>query len=159
MRGVARLFLIWLLAAVVPLKGVAAVTTLGCGPGHHGAKASAVSTDSAQPVGHHDGDRDMVSGRGDSSQEVVEAEKRPPDVPTQDDAPKQSAVDASKSFGKAAKLKCSGCAPCCAAAAPAFEPARVPRAELGSCSMSFEDTRFVGVVVDIPHRPPRLILA
>ncbi|MBL8346327.1 MAG: hypothetical protein JNN03_12855 [Rubrivivax sp.] len=101
----------------------------------------------------------MVSGHGGSSQGVTKADQGSADVPMQDDAPKQSAVDSSKSFGKAAKLKCSGCAPCCAVAAPAFEPARVPRAELRSCGLSFEDTRFVGVVVDVPHRPPRLILA
>lgn len=101
----------------------------------------------------------MVSGDGGSSQGVVLADQSSADVPTPDDAPKQSAVDSSKSFGKAATLKCSGCAPCCAAAAPAFEPARVLRAELSSCSVSFEDMHFVGAVVDVPHRPPRLILA
>lgn len=152
MRGVVRLFLIWFMAAVIPLKGVAAVTTLGCGPGHHGA-TTAISIDPSRPVAHHSVDQAMENTHGGSSQGASMAD------PRSDDAPKQSAVDPSKSFGKATKLKCSGCAPCCAAAAPAFEPARVPRAEIGSCSLSFEDTRFVGVVVDVPHRPPRLMLA
>ena len=34
MSGVIRLLLIWFIAAAVPLKGLAAVTMNGCGPGH-----------------------------------------------------------------------------------------------------------------------------
>lgn len=153
MRGVLRLFLIWFMAMVIPLKGVAAVTTIGCGPGHHGATAAAKPGSSSRSVAHHGADRAVKQGHDGGSLGASLAD------PPSGDAPKQSAIDQSKSFSKVIKLKCSGCAPCCAAAAPAFEPARVPQAHLGSCGLSFEDTRFVGVDVDVPHRPPRLILA
>ncbi|MCW5631950.1 MAG: hypothetical protein KIT17_01305 [Rubrivivax sp.] len=135
------------------------MSALGCGPGHHGVEASAASPGLPQTVAHHAADPAVAASQDGSSQVVVIADPPSADVQTQGGAPKPSTDDLSKSLGKAGKLKCNACAPCCAAAAPAFDPAPAPRAELGSCIAALEDACFVGVILDVPHQPPRLILA
>jgi hypothetical protein len=145
-----RLTLIWLIAATVPLKGLAAVSMIGCAPVHH-----AIAGTVAGMVGHaHDHARDHDHAQA-NAHEVGHA----PQVPYASTEPgagiESAAADAAPSAGDLLTAKCSGCSPCCAAAAPAAEPPTVLPTQPAACGVPFVGAQHAGVVTDVPHRPPR----
>ncbi len=146
MSGVVRLLLIWFIAAAVPLKGLAAVTMGGCGPGHHSPSQPGVVVQHATHVDAHDGREDLRFDDSVSATETVN------DV-------LQTASDPTTGHSAQLKMKCSSCAPCCSVAAPALERMSISHAESASTAVAFLEIRFPAVFADVPHRPPRLILA
>lgn len=169
-----RVLLIWLIAAVVPLKGLAAASLIACGPGHAGAVH-------ADPAMHGVGSGHAAinaqvgdAGHADSAGHAAHAHAHVLDhgvvpqaqgaagVPATLDALAATDADASAQDGTASPglaTKCSSCAPCCAAAAPAPRSLALPSVAPAADMVVVSDARYVGIVCDIPHRPPRLILA
>lgn len=133
-----RLILIWLIAITVPLKGLAAVSMVGCGPVHEA--AAGVAAGMAGHVHHN--------VHADGAEPVAESAE-----PGAGIEPAQ--VDMSKAVGHLLKMKCSSCSPCCGAAAPAADPATTLPMQPESPGVPFVDAPYAGVVTDVPHRPPR----
>lgn len=146
MSGVVRLLLIWFIAAAVPLKGLAAVTMGGCGPGHHSPRASVEVVPHEAHADSREVRQDIRSGESGSEAEAVD------EVP-------QTVSESSTGQSPQLKMKCSSCAPCCSVAAPALERVGVSQAESASTAVTFLEIRFPAVFADVPHRPPRLTLA
>jgi hypothetical protein len=149
MSGVVRLLLIWFIAAAVPLKGLAAVTMGGCGPGHHSPRASAEVVPHEAHADSREVREDIRSGESGESGSEVEAVNEVP----------QTASESSTGQSPQLKMKCSSCAPCCSVAAPALERVGISHAESASTAVAFLEIRFPAVFADVPHRPPRLTLA
>lgn len=147
MRSLARLLLIWSLAVVVPLKGLAAVTMIGCGPGHH----AAVQPSAAHASGEHAASHEAAGEPGANSAVVDMADAAAPE----DDDTRVGGLGLLQPL----KMKCGNCAPCCGAAAPASEFLAPARAELAADAVAFVVVRYPGIVPDVPHGPPRLIFA
>lgn len=146
MSGVVRLLLIWFIAAAVPLKGLAAVTMGGCGPGHHSPGASVEAVLHESHADFHDVREDVRSGESGSAAEAGNEVL-------------QTASESSTGQSPQLKMKCSSCAPCCSVAAPALERVGMSQAESASTAVAFLEIRFPAVFADVPHRPPRLTLA
>lgn len=149
MLNAAKLLLVWIMAVALPLKGLAAVTMAGCGPGHSGpatTSTQAQHSESASPKSSHHGT--IETSVAPAAPDVVDS------TANADDA----SPDASKGSAAAVKMKCSGCSPCCAAAAPAPEQQTGPP-DLQASRFTFSSAGYVGVVTDVPHRPPRTVLA
>jgi hypothetical protein len=149
MSRLVRLLLICIIAAAIPLKGLAAVTMISCGPGHQrqvAASAPAHHGESASTKASHHGAAETraTAGSLDASQLVDNEDETSP--------------AAAKGSASALKMKCSSCSPCCAAAAPAPEQ-QTHSPDLQASRFTFNDTGYVGVVTDVPHRPPRTVLA
>lgn len=142
MSGVVRLFLIWFIAAAVPLKGLAAVAMGGCGPGHHSSRGAAEIVQLETHGDLHEVREDVRSGDAGTGGQGVET------VP-----------DSSTGHSAQLKMKCSSCAPCCSVAAPALEQASISQAQSASTAVAFLEIRFPTVFADVPHRPPRPTLA
>jgi hypothetical protein len=142
MSGVVRLLLIWFIAAAVPLKGLAAVTMGGCGPGHHSPREAAATVAHATHGDVHEVRHELGSGNVGAGNQGVE-----------------TGLDSSSGHSAQLKMKCSSCAPCCSVAAPAFARTTMVQAESASSAVAFLEIRFPAVFADVPHRPPRLILA
>jgi hypothetical protein len=149
MSGVVRLLLIWFIAAAVPLKGLAAVTMGGCGPGHHSPRASAEVVPHEAHAGSREVREDIRSGESGESGSAAEAVNEVP----------QTAPESSTGQSPQLKMKCSSCAPCCSVAAPALERVGISHAGSASTAVAFLEIRFPAVFADVPHRPPRLTLA
>lgn len=146
MSGVVRLLLIWFIAAAVPLKGLAAVTMGGCGPGH---QAPSQSDEVVQHATHVDSPDAREELRFDDSVSATEAVNEA----------LQTASGPSTGHSPQLKMKCSSCAPCCSVAAPALERVSISHTESASTAVAFLEIRFPTVFADVPHRPPRLTLA
>jgi hypothetical protein len=149
MSRLVRLLLTCIMAVAIPLKGVAAVTMLGCGPGHSRQAAASMQA-------HHSGSASLKSshhGMADTS--VAPAAL---DAGEAADIADGASPESSKDSAAAVKMKCGGCSPCCAAAAPAPEQQTGPPDPQAS-RFTFSSRGYVGVVTDVPHRPPRTFLA
>ena len=103
MHVVCRWLLISFLIMALPLKGLAAVGYLGCGPLHAPSTAMA----HAHPSGQ-DGAHDHGGSQGEASAQAAEPKA---DTGT-------SSEQMSEQMPIKAALKCTQCAPCCGAAAP-----------------------------------------
>lgn len=134
MSATVRVLLIWLVVAALPFKAVAAVAMIACGPGHQAITAHAAQADPTAHAahgahhGHHAADSDSAGDRG---------------------------APASDGTAHGAKLKCSSCAPCCGATAPASDGVRLPVRPPATGLAATERPPRAGVVEDVPHRPPR----
>ena len=142
MSGVVRLLLIWFIAAAVPLKGLAAVIMGGCGSGHYSSREAVATVAHATHGDFHEVRHGLGSGNVGPGNQDVEA-----------------GLDPSTGHSAQLKMKCSSCAPCCSAAAPALERVSISHADSTSTAVAFLEIRFPAVFADVPHRPPRLILA
>jgi hypothetical protein len=148
MSRLVRLLLICIIAAAIPLKGLAAVTMISCGPGHQ--RQVAAST----PAHHGEAPSTMASHHGAAETATPGSLEASESVDNED----ETSAAASKGSASALKMKCSSCSPCCAAAAPAPEQ-QTHSPDPQASRFSFNDTGYVGVVTDVPHRPPRTVLA
>jgi hypothetical protein len=149
MSRLVRLLLICIIAAAIPLKGLAAVTMLGCGPGHSRQAAASMQA-------HHSGSASLKSSHhGVADTSVASAAL---DAGEAADIADGASPESSKDSAAAVKMKCGGCSPCCAAAAPAPEQQTGPP-DLQASRFTFSSAGYVGVVTDVPHRPPRTFLA
>lgn len=159
-RRTLRLLLICVLSLALPFKALAGVAMIGCGPTHHAsmllmaAAKPAVHSDAAAAHGAHAMHAEHTMAPGDPT---ADAAANIDGAASADGA--KPAVDHGANAAKAAKVKCSSCAPCCAAAAPAPDAHRWPTAEPSHREAAFLGDRYSGVVTDVPHEPPRLILA
>lgn len=162
-----RLFVICLLVAAVPLKGIAGLSMIGCGPGHHATKmetrhAEQASVAAFNPSGH---ELHVAHGAGAPVSATPAGSAATPgngvafaangtDGTSAPDLPGQ-AGDA-----KAAKAaKCSSCAPCCAAAAPGGEPPRMAEPAPADSRPFARVSDVPSGAAEAPLRPPRLSLA
>lgn len=155
MPRAARVLLIWLVAALVPLKGLAAATLLGCGPGHAAGWTERGAVD--MHAGHAGAADQTAHAHGHA---VAQDAQGAADV----QEPAAGAGDAAAKKGNSSlphglAIKCSSCAPCCAAAAPAPRTLEVSAVAPVTDLVVFRVGRYVGIVPDVPHRPPRPILA
>ncbi len=142
------MLLICLLVIALPLKAVAAVTMVGCGPVHHAAGKS-VKVQAAAVAHDHGSHASGSEHHGSSGDHAAESGGKP-----------DGAADSGKHHGaKMANAKCSSCAPCCAAAAPAPELHRFAGIEPAADELPFAATSYRGVIDDVPHKPPRPFLA
>lgn len=141
-----RMLLIWLLIASMPLKALAGIGMASCGPGHH-QLASSMPLDLGQAhvnlAGPLDAPAVQLHDLSHGSHGGASASAGTTDA--------INAVD-----DVATELKCSGCSPCCAAAAPppiagALHGYCAPDEALDARSVSSRD----GVVPAVPHKPPR----
>lgn len=131
MRSPLHWLLALLLCLALPLKGLAAAGPLPCGPGH-GEPASAVAlVQDTDGTSAHAGHHGMGHD-GDAA-----------------------GADGSASV----KLKCSSCAPCCAAALPAAEVALPQRSEPARVWVGLAPAGLDGLSLDRLDRPPRIHLA
>lgn len=144
-----RITLMWLIALAVPVQGSAAVTMLGCDPGHHGSTGSsrmAMAAEPTQDAGHHS--HEAVA-------EGVESRDHDGGVPHDRSHPLKTHGTAQK----VAKGNCTPCASCCVVAAlPTtviqFEP--VPLVDVFVLSVQSGVSSFLA---DGLERPPRSFLA
>jgi hypothetical protein len=174
MSRATRLLLACVLALALPLKGVAAVLMLSCGTAGPGAEPRGLS---AQAHSHH------AAGRGQAGEAAQahaatawHAAAAASGEPTRAQAANahhahhadhtihaqgHGGVDDERAAVslELPGAKCSGCAPCCAAAAPAPATVGLPRIAPAAPPAAFDHARYAGIVADVPHRPPRLILA
>lgn len=143
----------WLLAAAIPVQGMAAVTMFACGPGHHRmaqdhehamASGAAHQHPAAGTDGHHhDAVASASAGLSNAAHAGVDGH----------------ATSADSRLHKVGKVTCSACASCCTAAAmpasiltfDASVPADLPVPHLYSTVPVF--------LTDGPERPPRFLLA
>jgi hypothetical protein len=124
-----RLLLIGLLIVALPFKAMAGVFMLGCSPAHHAHMMNAA----AVAAGSQD-----AAGMGEH--------------PAGSDGVSESHQNT------ASAGKCSSCTLCCMAAAPAPElQAHIAHRAADDGWVDVPD-RYVGVIGDVPHGPPRLIL-
>ena len=135
MSGVVRLLLIWFIAAAVPLKGLAAVTMVGCGPGHHSPRASVDALPHETHAASHEVREAVGSGVSGSAVEAVD------EVPP-------AASELSTGQSTQLKMKCSSCAPCCSVVAPALERVGISTTASASTAVVFLETRFPAVFVN-----------
>jgi len=150
MSRLVRFLLICIMAAAIPLKGVAAVTMIGCGPGHQRQAAASMQAHHSASVSQ------KVSDHRTAESSVTPAAL---DADESTGIADGALADSSKEGSAAAvKMKCSSCSPCCAAAAPAPDE-QTGSPDLQASRFSFSSAGYVGVVTDVPHRPPRTLLA
>lgn len=157
-RRILRLSLICLLLLALPFKALAGLAMVGCGPAHHAQMARAavvnviVDTEAggahSMPAGHADAHSGHSPGAAaDAPADGGDTAAADPSTPAADHG------------AQVAKVKCSNCAPCCAPAAPAPDSDRWSAAEPSSRAAAVSANHYSGVVTDVPHEPPRLILA
>jgi hypothetical protein len=146
MLGALRLILICLMAAAVPLQGLAAARRIGCGPGH---QAPALAAE----VRVHAGDAEA----GDEHAHGAEAAQAQQAGDYASDAGRSAKT--SERDARAAPASCSSCAPCCAAAAPGSQFPVVPEIHPSSAAPAHAVGQGTGVAAGLPFKPPRQFLA
>jgi hypothetical protein len=142
MSRVLRLVLIGLMVLAVPFKGVAATAMLSCGDAHHGVATTAAAHGPHAATAHEE--------RGAAHTHEHDASVAAPHAP-------DAGNNDSNSAG-AHILKCSACAPCCAAAAPGSEAIVLAEPDVVASVGQGVEAWCSGVTSDLPDRPPRLIL-
>ena len=142
MTRLLKKYLLWLLIAVLPLQGFAAVVQRSCSSGHMVAASTVLET--AEP-GQYAHDMDTVS----ASEHAV----------SEHDGCAEDTADSSKEPSGSHAYKhgtCSACASCCvgAAAPPVFSsfslPSKIPEVRRTSSA-----TPVIGFIPDSLERPPR----
>lgn len=166
MRLTLRFFVLWLLVLAVPLKAMAGVAMVGCGPGHHVGNTLQIVSVAVDVAGggvaHHGAGHGQASdliqvSQGADSPGMNADKGDAPDTRLSGKAPHEEGKPSSQ-FGKLGAGKCGNCAPCCAAAAPASESTvNVGRIASDDRWLDVSDS-YVGVVSEVPHQPPRSIL-
>jgi hypothetical protein len=144
MSRVLRLVLIGLMVLAVPFKGAAATAMLSCGEAHHGVGTTAAAH------GPHDtvaGEERAAAHGHEHAHEAPVTALHAPDADNDDSSP-----------AGAHMLKCSACAPCCAAAAPGSEAIALGEPDVVAFVGREVDPWCSGVTGDLPDRPPRPIL-
>lgn len=142
MPRVLRLVLIGLMVLAVPFKGAGATSVLACGEAHHGVAAAT-----------HGPHETAVGEERASAHTHAHAHEAPvtalhaPDADNNDSSP-----------AGAHMLKCSACAPCCAAAAPGSEAIALAEPDVIAFVGQVVEPWYPGVTSALPDRPPRLIL-
>ena len=137
MSRLLRLGLICIIAAALPLKGVMAATRGACDAAEH-STAPALTDHEAPAAKHvhlhaHDG-----AAAASPTSGHAEAESH-----------------AADDF----KVKCSTCAPCCAAAAPGSEATALVEPDGVTRVGQVAESGYVDITSDLPDRPPRPLLA
>lgn len=163
-RRTLRLLLICLLSLALPFKALAGVAMIGCGPAHHASmtRAAAPNATVATRAASAPEGRDAHAAHGDAAGVqvwVAHGSVGDGDGALDVAAGPDSAKPAADHGSKVSTVKCSSCAPCCAAAAPAPDHHRWPAAGPDHRESAFCADRYSGVVTDVPHEPPRQILA
>ncbi|MBI5716317.1 MAG: hypothetical protein HZC37_01365 [Burkholderiales bacterium] len=156
MLGALRSLVICFMAAVIPLKGLAGASMLGCGPGHHGSTSTQESGSTRPAPGPGEHAAHAVHHAPESSAAVPRESSR---ASASDAVPAESARSGQADDHRVAVTKCSSCAPCCAAAAPGSEPVRLPEFQTTIRIAALRAQPHVGVDPDVPLRPPRPLLA
>jgi hypothetical protein len=152
-----RLLLVCLLAAAMPLKGMAAVVMLACAPVHgaaaalhappgHAGHPSAVHGPHAGAASHAAHADHAAHGHHAMAGHHAQADQADPD---------EAGAAASLQF----EHKCSACAACGAAAALPAEPPRLVPPETGPEAFRPLPLSAVRFFTDGPDRPPRILLA
>lgn len=156
-----RTVLIWLVALAVPAQGMAAVTMLHCGPGHHGAQAAQSSgqtlPDASQAAGEHAAHGHASHPHLDTNT-VSDTAQNPASPDASAAAQVDKTIDPVK-VAKAAYQKCSACASCCAGLALPSKAAIPPTIDAAREVTVLSLPEAASVVIDGPERPPRILRA
>ena len=169
MRQLLRTVLIWLVVLAVPAQGMAAVSMMHCGPGHHGAQVTqgmAPTLAEISPVapggqaahGHavqagHTGHASHAAahaGMASASAHLVASSEAA-------DTAQPGKVIAPVEADDPSYKKCSACAACCAGLAlsgTAVKPPTTDSADEVTVSALF---MAASVVIDGLERPPRIL--
>lgn len=143
MQRVLRFLLVWFLVVAMPLKGVAAVAMLACGPAHaHGHSAVQAPADHADHAAGHG----FADHAGTTHHHAAHA------------APAQGGDDGADALSKLIH-KCSACAACGAGAALPAQPPHFAAPEAEPTAFTPLPLSAVRFVTDGPDRPPRPFLA
>ena len=152
MREAIRLLLVWCVAFAVALKAVAAVGTVGCGPGHP-QDAGSGHADASVSL-HHAG-----AHTAEAASLWLAAAPLPLDHQAHDAVSQSASVRSTIAEPSSDKPKCNACAPCCAAAAPSTVAIDLPQVECVSDIVAFHGSRYADIVIALPDRPPRGVIS
>jgi hypothetical protein len=145
MQGLVRWIAVTLLFVGLPLKGLAAAGFMPCGQGHgdHGAATSHAAAASAAAGAVHGHDRGHDRAHGHPHQHAPSAEP--------------GATSGVEAAGDAdpGHAKCTQCAPCCAAVAPATSFGVALPLWAASSPAATLVARWHGFVAAVPKPPPR----
>ena len=152
-RSVLRYLLTCFLLAALPIKGIAAVTMVGCGPEHHPMGGVVDKVGKLTKSGSHDHDRgsgvahhhSVASSEGSGTGISNPAADNP--------SPAGQTPHANTLF------KCSSCAPCCAGAALTSDTLLHVASPVSSADFPVPFSILRSVPIGRLDRPPRFILA
>lgn len=144
MSRVLRLVLIGLMVLAVSFKGAGATSMLACGEAHHGVAAAAAA---------HGPNETAVGEERAAAHTHAHAHETPGTALHAPDADNNDSSSAG-----AHTLKCSACAPCCAAAAPGSEVIALAEPDVVASVGQDVEPWCSGVTSGLPDRPPRPIL-
>ena len=153
--------MIWLVAFAVPAQGMAAVTMMHCGPGHHGAQAA--QTD-VQPLPDASQASVGYSSHGHASHPDLDANTASDTVHHATSPDASAAAQADETIdpvkvAKAASQKCSACASCCSGLALPSTAVIPPTIDGAREVTVLSLPEAASVVIDGPERPPRILHA
>jgi NADH:ubiquinone oxidoreductase subunit F (NADH-binding) len=140
-----RLLLTCMLLIALPLKGIAAVSQMPCGPGHGNADTVASVHVDAKSF---DADHDEAAGQNSGQSAVVVL-----------DHDHDHDHDLAIGHHHDAKLKCGNCAPCCLSLAPSGSVCMVPTVRVGLGEFESLQTRYISADLGGALRPPQAHLA
>jgi hypothetical protein len=160
MRRLRLLLMVWV-AVALPVQGMASVTMMHCGPGHHGKPGPARASHAGHPADHHASAHESVSGDHHLAAPSTASMSAPSDDQTGSLA---SAADAEPTkvakTSAPGKLSCSACASCCLGAAMTAPQSTLPSLpSAGDALVVTEEAAPAGVTVGGLERPPRLNFA
>jgi len=145
-----RLSLIWFIVLLIPVKGIAAVAMIGCGPTQH---ATSDVVDHAQHEFHehsksvrHDMQSAHEAHHGTADRDASKDANR--------DADANADSDPDASQHAASKLKCSNCAPCCAALVLTPEGPLLTHAAPAERATGVLQAALSDAALKVPQRPP-----
>lgn len=148
-RSLWRLLLTCILLIALPLKGVASVSLMPCGP-DHGTPGAALL---ALPLGSF---HDAVETGDADHDDVAEHDIRTTDAVQPDQA---GAPGAALGHHHDAKLKCGNCAPCCLSLAPSSGAPLVLADQASLGEFPAQQVRYISAEVGSTLRPPQFLLA
>ena len=136
----------WLLALAVPVQGYAAVTMLGCGPGHH------ETADVQSPVAVANDDDEAVPPHSHEATSESAGERHHGDSAEPDHA---HALKAHGASGTAGKGSCTPCASCCVVGALPASMLVFQAIPLADFFVPLAPRGLVSFLTEGPERPPR----
>ena len=146
MNRILKTFLLWLLIAVLPLQGMAAVIKASCGPRHHDTSLAVMK------VAEHHHDADVAAHQHDSSDANIAA------VGVEDADTASHHSSSAKQIHKTSH--CSACAACCmGAVAPPPSLSLPPVLSTIEAAPLLSAVSFTGFIPAGLKRPPRHLFA
>lgn len=154
-----RRLLVWIMVLAMPVKGMAAMAMLACGPAHVAPPAAAA------PQAHHAGHAHQAAPAVQAGHAHAPLHSTLPAAHHADHAvadptpPADAGHDPAGDLSASVKHKCSACAACSAGAALPSQPPALLAAEPAPAQFAAAAVSAFRFVTDGPDRPPRPLLA